>query len=70
MPRMPKIEFELGYGAITDIETQTSLAKEIGEHGAKKATGRITNQCLDAGTIYTIWIIIKINEYSQLKIKS
>ena len=30
MPRMPKIEFELGYRAILDIKTQTSLAKEIG----------------------------------------
>jgi integrase len=31
MPRMPKIEFELGYRAITDIETQTSVLDKIRE---------------------------------------
>jgi hypothetical protein len=29
MPRMPKIEFELGYRTITDIETQNHILKKI-----------------------------------------
>jgi integrase len=31
MPRMPKIEFELGYRKITDIETQTAVLDKIKE---------------------------------------